>query len=218
MRILMTGATGLVGQGVLREILAGDAVTHVAVLVRRPYEHPDPRVTALVVDAFDALDAVQDRLAPCDACFYCAGAPPLGTPQAQYRYVTLHLTRHLASVYAARNPQGRLLYVSGANADPASRFMPLRVKGETEVALRSLPIDTVMLRPGGVAPVHGERSPHGWMRPLYRVAAPAMSLGVRHLPGLLTSTAHLGRAMLALAAMPSPPAVVENADINRLGA
>ncbi|TXH18992.1 MAG: oxidoreductase [Gammaproteobacteria bacterium] len=172
----------------------------------------------LTVERFDDLSAVIDDLAPFDACFYCAGAPPVGTAEALYRQVTRDLTLHVARAFAERNADGRFLYVSGAHADPDSRFMPLRVKGETERALRQLPLRTVMLRPGGIQPAHGERSPHAWMRPLYAVAAPLMGIGVRLAPGVMTSTAHLGRALLALAAMPAPPPVVENADINRLGA
>lgn len=216
MRILMTGATGLVGQGVLAEVLAHPDATHVSVLGRRPIGHADPRVEDLVVERFDALDGVLDRMAPFDACFYCAGAPPLGTPEAQYRHVTRDLTLHVGRAFAQRNPEARLLYVSGARADPASRIMPLRVKGETEAALQALPVTTVMLRPGGIQPAHGERSPHAWMRPFYAVAAPLMGAGVKLAPGLFTSTAHLGRAMLALAAMPAPPQAVENDAINRL--
>jgi len=218
MRILMTGATGLVGQGVLLETLAHPDVSHVAVLGRREIRQDDPRVDNLLVERFDELGAVVDRLAPFDACFYCAGAPPLGTPEERYRHVTHDLTLHVARAYAQRNPRSRLIYISGAHADPASRFMPLRVKGDTEAALAALPITTVMLRPGGIQPAHGERSPHAWMRPFYAVAAPVMGLGVRFLPRLLTSTAHVGRAMTALACMPSPPRVVENDAINRLGA
>ena len=217
MRILMTGATGLVGQGVLAEALAHPAVTRVAVLGRRPLAHADPRVVDLVVERFDELGPVSDRLAPFDACLYCAGAPPVGTPEPAYRHVTVDLTLHVARAFAERNPGARLLYISGAHADPGSRVMPLRVKGEAEAALRGLPIPTVMLRPGGIAPAHGERSPHGWMRPFYTVAGPAMALGVRLLPGMMTSTALLGRAMLALAAMQEPPGVVENGAINALG-
>src|SRR5690606_9733433 len=104
MRILMTGATGLVGQGVLLEALARPDVSHVAVLGRRALAHPDPRVEDLVVDRFDDLTSVLDRLAPFDACFYCAGAPPLGTPEGTYRHVTLELTLHVARVFAERNP------------------------------------------------------------------------------------------------------------------
>ena len=218
MQILMTGATGLVGQGVLREVLLHPHVSGVGVLGRRPLHSRDTRVLDLTVERFDDLSAVIDDLAPFDACFYCAGAPPVGTAEALYRQVTRDLTLHVARAFAERNANGRFLYVSGAHADPDSRFMPLRVKGETERALRELPLRTVMLRPGGIQPAHGERSPHAWMRPLYAVAAPLMGIGVRLAPGVMTSTAHLGRALLALAAMPAPPPVVENADINRLGA
>lgn len=218
MRILMTGATGLVGQGVLHEVLARADVSAVGLLGRRPGGSDDPRVQELLVQAFDALAPVEDRLAPWDACFYCAGAPPLGTPESEYHRVTVDLTLAVARAYAQRNPGGRLLYVSGAMANPASGVMPLRVKGEAEAALQALPVRTVMLRPGGIQPAHGERSPHAWMRPLYAVGAPLMGVGVRLLPSVMTSTAALGRALLALASMPQPPAVVENAEINRLGA
>src|SRR6478672_4601647 len=218
MRILMTGATGLLGQGVLHEALADPAVTRIGVLGRKAPASTDPRVEDVRVERFDALDAVADRLSPWDHCFYCAGAPPVGTAEAEYRHVTVDLTLHVARAFAEHNPDGRFLYVSGAHADPSSRIMPLRIKGEIEAALQALPIRTVMLRPGGIQPAHGERSPHAWMRPMYAVASPLMGLGVRLLPGLMTSTAHVGRALLALARMPDPPAVVENAEINRLGA
>jgi len=215
MRILMTGASGLVGQGVLREALADPTVSSVTVLARRDLAHPDSRVEALLVDRFDDLQPVETHLASFNACCYCAGAPPLGTPEAEYRHVTFDLTLHVARAFAARNPDARFLYISGAHADAASRFMPLRVKGETEDALRALPITSVMLRPGGIQPSGDERSPHAWMRPLYLVAKPFMGIGVRLAPGLMTSTTQVGRAMLALAAMPDPPPIVENEAIHR---
>lgn len=217
MRILIAGATGLVGQGVLHEVLADPGVTAVGLLVRHPPAVDDSRIALLQVPGYDALDGLGERLRGWEACFYCAGAPPLGTPEPTYRHVTLDLTLHVARAYAAANPSGRFLYISGAGADPASRLMPMRVKGETERALRALPIVTVMLRPGGIAPRHGERSPHPWMRPFYRLAGPGLRLGARLAPALLTDTARVGRALLALARMPAPPAVVENAEINRLG-
>ena len=96
--------------------------------------------------------------------------------------------------------------------------MPLRVKGETERALGGLPVRTVMLRTGGIQPAQGERSPHPAMAAFYTLAGPLMGLGIKLMPGLLTSTERVGRAMLALLAQPNPPPVVENDEINRLGA
>jgi uncharacterized protein YbjT (DUF2867 family) len=218
MHVLLTGATGLVGQGVLHECLQAHDLRQVTVLGRRPTGVEHPRLREILLEDFAHAAGISQRLEGMHACFYCAGAPPLGTSTEDYRHVTLSLTLAVANAYANANPGGRLLYVSGAHADARSRIMPLRVKGETEQALQRLPVRTVMLRPGGVQPVHGERTGHALLKPLYALGGPLMGLGVKLLPGMMTTTAALGRAMLALARMPDPPAIVENADINRYGA
>lgn len=218
MRILITGANGLVGQGVLGECLAADDVTRVVALGRRPSGQTHAKLTELTCPDFSELGAVEDRLQPFDACLYCAGAPPIGTPADRYRHVTLTLTTHVASTLARLNPDITFVYISGARADPASRLMPMRVKGETEHALAALPIRTVMLRPGGIQPVDDVHSPHPGMAAMYRIAGPLMGVGVRLMPGTLTTTARVGRAMLALARQNNPPTIVENDLINRLGA
>ncbi|MEO5812796.1 MAG: NAD-dependent epimerase/dehydratase family protein [Rhodanobacter sp.] len=215
MRILMTGATGLVGQGVLRECLRATDVERVVVLGRHATGVHDPKLDELICADFVDLGAVRERLAPFDACFYCAGAPPIGTAAADYRHVTLTITLHVAEQFAQRNGGAKFLYISGAHANPHSRVMVLKVKGETEQALGALPMTTVMLRPGGVQPVDGVRSPHRQLARVYRVAGPALALARRLLPGQVTSTAEVGRAMLALARADTPPAIVENADINQ---
>ena len=218
MRILLTGATGLVGQGVLRECLRAADVTQVAALGRHPGGESDPKLEDIVVPDFADLRAVEDRLHPFDACLYCAGTLPLGMSEADFRHVTVDLTLNVARTLARRNPALTFVYISGAASNPDSRLMPLRVKGEAERALAELPIRTVMLRPGAIQPVDGVRSPHSGLALMYTLTGPVMGLGVRLLPRAMTTTARIGCAMLALLRQDDPPAVVENAEINQLGA
>lgn len=217
MQILITGANGLVGQGVLQACLRDPEVTRVVALGRRPGGQSHAKLTELTCPDFAELGAVEALLRPFDACLYCAGAPPLGTPEAEYRHVTRDLTMHVAQVLARLNPGLVFLYVSGAHSDPASRLMPLRIKGETENALAALPLRSVMLRTGGVQPVEGVRSPRPALAALYALTGPVMGLGVLLAPGVMTTTQRVGRAMLKLLRQQDPPAVVENAEINRLG-
>jgi len=218
MRILIAGATGLVGQGVLREALADAGVERIGALLRHPLDRREARLTPILADDFADLTAVETQLAPYDACLYCAGVTPIGVDENEYRRVTVDLTANVARVFGRLNPQARFLYISGMGSNPDSRIMPLRVKGEAERTLQALPIATTMLRTGGIQPAHGETSPHALLRPLYAVGAPVLGMGAKLAPAWLTTTAAVGRAMLALARMPNPPAVMENAEINRLGA
>jgi uncharacterized protein YbjT (DUF2867 family) len=137
--------------------------------------------------------------------------------EADYRHVTLDLTLHVARTLMQNNPQLTFVYISGAGSDPRSRLMPLRVKGETERALAALPMRTILLRPGIIQPVDGTRSPHPGLALFYGLANPLMSVGVRMAPRLMTTTAHVGRAMLRLLHEADPQAIVENDEINQLG-
>lgn len=215
LRILLTGAAGLVGQGVALACQRSPQVCRMTALVRHPGSLSGAG-SELIVPDFLRIQDRSDELAGFDACFYCAGVPPVGTAEAEYRRVTLDTTLAVASAWAAANPEGCFLYVSGAGADPRSRLMPLRIKGETEVALHGLPVRTVMLRPGGVRPVPGTGTRHALLKPLYWGGAPLMKLASAIAPSLMTSNLALGQAMIALAGREHPPATVECADINRI--
>lgn len=215
MKVLVTGATGLVGQGVVRACQASAAVERVAALVRKPGDAPSG-LEEIVLSDFMQADTIREALGGFDACFYCAGAPPVGTPEPEYHHVTREVTLAVARAWAAANPQGCFLYVSGAYADPSSRVMPLRIKGETEQDLSALPIRTVMLRPGGVRPVEHTGTRHGALKPLYLLGGPMMKLAERMAPSMVTSNEAIGRAMIALASKSQPPGVVECNEINAL--
>ncbi|MBN5028364.1 oxidoreductase [Stenotrophomonas maltophilia] len=215
LRVLLTGAAGLVGQGVALACQRSHRVANLTALVRHSGSL-NGSGSELIVPDFLRIQEWQDDLLGFDACFYCAGAPPVGTAEAEYRRVTLDTTLAVARAWATANPQGCFLYVSGAGADVRSRVMPLRVKGETERALQELPVRTVMLRPGGVRPVEGTGTRHPLLKPLYWGGAPLMKLAGAIAPSLMTSNLALGQAMIALAGREHPPATVECADINRI--
>ena len=200
----------------LQACLHDRGVAQVTALTRRATGRSDAKFAEVVVEDFARLESAETRLQPFDACFYCAGALPVGVPEGDYRHVTRELTTHVAATLARLNPGMVFAYVSGAFSDPDSMLMPLKVKGETERALAALPIRTVMLRPGGILPADGVRSPHASLAALHALATPFAGVGLRITPGLVTTTANIGKAMLAVARMPDPPAVVENREINAL--
>lgn len=213
-RVLLVGATGLVGQGVLEVLLRSPDIAGVTALVRgsSPIAHPKLRVLrapGLSAAALAALD-----LSGLDACLYCAGPLPLGMTEAAYSEATVATLARVVDAYAAANPKGFVAYVSGMGADPASRLMPLRVKGEAELILARAGIAHTSLRPGVVRPLPGIASPHGLRRWLYALGAPALAAAGRCLPGMFTSTRAIGECMLRLVIDDRRrPVVIENAGI-----
>ena len=219
MNVILTGASGLVGQGVLIECLRDPRVASVLSLGRSSSGRDDPKLTDLLVPDMADLSAVESQLRGKDACFYCAGAGIVGSSLREYRSVTFDMTLHVAQTCARTNPGMTFVYVSGAGSDPHSPVPWLRIKGEIEEALQALPLRVVRFRAGGVQPVNEVRSSHGWLRAVYTVSAPALSLATRYLPNDFTTTERMGRAMIEMAAQGdrSSPRV-DNAEINRLGA
>jgi uncharacterized protein YbjT (DUF2867 family) len=220
MNVLLFGATGMVGQGVLRECLLDAEVTRVVALGRSPVAQSHAKLENIVqADLYDYAGD-EARLSGFDACFFCLGVSSAGMPEPKYRHLTYDLTLAAATVLARLNPAMTFVYVSGAGTDSSERgrSMWARVKGETENALLRLPFKAAfMFRPGAIQPLHGVRSKTRLYQAVYDVAGPLLGLLVRLAPSWATTTERIGRAMLVVAKRGAPSPWVEGADINRLG-
>ena len=213
--LLVFGASGMVGQGVLRECLLDDRVGEVRAVVRRPLDVVNPKLRQVVVED---LASPGNHLAGVDCTFDSAGVSSTGKREPEYRRLTYDLTLGIARAVADASPGSGFVYVSGAGTDRNGRLMWARVKGETEDAVAALPLRTWMFRPGLIQPLHGVTSKTPLYSAVYRVLRPVVSLLARVAPGQVTSTEAVGRAVLAVAAGGVAPGVVTTAGINALAA
>lgn len=219
MRVLIVGATGMVGQGVLRECLSAPDVGEVIVLGRSKIDPVPSGLRQLVQDDLFDLTPVEPELWGIDACFFCLGVSSSGMSAAAYRHITCELTLAVAAVLARLNPAMTFIYVSGAGADSTElgRSMWARIKGRTENALKALPFAGVYLfRPAIIQPLHGIQSKTSSYRRFYTLTRPLLPIMRRLFPNLVVTTEEVGRAMLNAARRGSGRLVLESRDIARL--
>src|SRR5512133_2124444 len=219
MKVLLFGATGMIGQRVLRECLRDPRVTQVLVVGRRPTGQTHPKLREVLHQNYLDFSAIEADLSGLDACFFCLGVSSAGLTEEAYRRVTYEITLVAAQTMSRLNPDMTFSYVSGAGTDSTEhgRIMWARVKGETENALLRLPFKAVYLfRPGAIQPLHGITSSTKLYRILYRVLGPFFPLLKAVAPDSFTTTEQLGRAMLHAGLEGAPKAVLETRDINRL--
>jgi uncharacterized protein YbjT (DUF2867 family) len=216
MNILLYGASGMVGRGVLRECLADPHIEHIVAAGRSPSGQRDPKLRDLVLTDLEDYSEQEARLVGFDACFFCLGMTSAGLTEQEYRHATFDLTLAAARTLARLNPRMTFIYVSGAGTDSTEkgRSMWARVKGQTENALLALPFKaSYMLRPGMIQPQHGIRSRTRSYRVAYAVLKPFMPALKALFPKHITSTEQLGRVMLSLAKDGYAKPVLETADI-----
>jgi uncharacterized protein YbjT (DUF2867 family) len=219
MKVVLFGATGMVGQGVLRECLLDAEVESVLAVVRNPTGQRHAKLHEIVHDDFLDFSRIESQLAGYDACFFCLGVSSLGMSEEQYRRLTYDITLAAARTLAKLNPQMVFIYVTGRGTDASERgkLMWARVKGKTENDLLKLPFKAAyMFRPAGIQPLHGIRSKTGWVQAIYVGAAPLLSLLNRLAPTYMTTTEQVGRAMIKVARQGYPKPVLESDDINRI--
>lgn len=216
MNVMIFGATGMVGQGVLRECLLDPRVTRVLTVGRQATGQQNPKLVEQVhADLFD-YTGLEQALTGYDACFFCLGVSSAGMSERDYAHLSYDLTLAAAQTLARLNPAMTFVYVSGAGTDSTEqgRSMWARVKGRTENALLRLPFKAAyMFRPGAIQPLHGIRSKTPLYQTIYTVAGPLMG-GLRALfPKSISTTEQMGKAMIAVAAHGYPKRVLETADI-----
>jgi uncharacterized protein YbjT (DUF2867 family) len=219
MKVIIFGATGMLGGGVLRECLLDAGVERVLTVGRLATGIRHEKLREIVHKNLLDLSAIEGELQGYDACFFCLGVTSVGMTEAEYRKVTYGITMAVAETLVKLNPGMTFVYVSGAGTDSSEqgRVMWARVKGATENALLRLPFKgAFMFRPAVIQPLHGIKSKTRLYQAFYDVLGPLLTLGKRWLPKYVTSTEQVGKAMLAVARRDGGRGVLEGEDINAL--
>ncbi|MGN9785210.1 NAD(P)H-binding protein [Nonomuraea sp. ZG12] len=213
MRVIIFGATGMIGQGVLHECLADDRVEAVLTVGPSPTGRAHGKLREIVHGDLLDLTAVESELAGFDACFFCLGVSSAGLDEREYRRLTYDVVLSAGTTLARLDPGSTFVYVSAAGADAQGRQMWARVRGMTENALLALPFQAYVLRPGFIQP----RPSHTpFYRLAYVVARPFYPVLRRLMPAAVTTTEQIGRAMIAIADHGAPKRVLGAVDINAL--
>jgi uncharacterized protein YbjT (DUF2867 family) len=219
MKVIVVGATGMVGQGVLRECLLDPGVERVLVVGRRSLGQSDAKLLERVVPDLTDLAAIEGELAGYDACFFCLGVTSVGLKEDQYRKVTYDITAAFVRSLARQSPGLTFVFVSGRGTDSTEKgpVMWARVKGAAEnLVLQGGFKAAYMFRPGVIQPLHGIRSRTRAYRVLYTLFSPVFALMKIVSPSSIATTETIGRAMLVAARGGASKTILENADINDL--
>jgi uncharacterized protein YbjT (DUF2867 family) len=212
-RVIVTGATGMVGEGVMHECLLHPAVSEVLIIVRKSTGVTHPKLKEIVHADFYNIEPIKEKLAGYDACFFCLGISSVGMKEDDYYKITYNLTMHVGEILVQQNPFMTFCYISGAGTDSTEkgRLMWARVKGKTENDLQQLGFAHVYnFRPAIISPTKGLKNTLGfykwlgWMLPILRTVA----------PNTITSLKNLGIAMINTALKGYPKTILEVKDIN----
>ena len=217
MKVILFGATGMVGQGVLLECLEDSDVSHVLALGRRSTGVQHGKLKEILHNDFTDYSGVGDDLAGFDACFFCLGVSSVGMSESRYRRITYDFTLAAARALATINPGLVFCYVSGEGADSSEtgRVMWARVRGKTENDLLKLPLaGAYSFRIGYVHPVKGVTAQVPWVRFMYWLLGPLYPVLRRVLPRHVTTSETVGRAMIRVAQHGYSASVLKSDDIN----
>jgi uncharacterized protein YbjT (DUF2867 family) len=222
MKVVIFGATGMVGKGVLLECLDDARIEGVLLVSRHPIDVSHPKIREILDKDLGEFASIQTQFVDLDACFFCLGVSSVGLSESRYHHLTYDLT--IAAATALASVAARRLtfcYVSGEGTDGTERGRSAwaRIKGKTENALLRLPFKAAfMFRPGYIQPLRGIRSKTRWYQVLYDVLGPFYPFLRLLFPRSTTTTVNIGRAMIHVAATGYSKQILHSADINQLSA
>jgi uncharacterized protein YbjT (DUF2867 family) len=220
MKVVLYGATGMVGAGVLMECIADPRVESVLCVGRKPTGVPHPKVRDLLLKDPMDYSAIGGAFDGVDACFWCLGITSLGMTETEYTRITVDFTVAGAKALAAASPAMAFCFVSGASTDSTEKgkVMWARVKGRAENAVFAMFPRSWAFRPGYIQPMKGVKSKTTWVNAVYTVMAPLYPIFRPFTGNFATTTENVGLAMLEVATNGEAKKILENADINRIAA
>ena len=219
MKVVLFGATGMVGSGVLLECLDSPRVESVVSVSRGGTGITHAKLHEVLHRNFLEFKTIRDAFVGADACFFCLGVSSTGMREAAYRELTHGVTLAAANELLAVSPQLTFIFVSGEGTDSTERgrSMWARVKGKTENDLLAMPFKAAyMFRPGFIQPMRGVRSKTPAYQVVYNVTRPITPMIRALFPRHTTTTVNIGRAMIEVAAEGFPRSIIYSADINAL--
>lgn len=214
-KVLITGATGMVGKGVLLECLESDRISEVQVLNRNPLDFTHPKLKEILLKDFLEVETIKEQVKDIDGCFHCMGISSVGINEEAYTKTTYEITKALVDVLYEINRNMVFNYVSGTGTDGTEngRSMWARVKGKTENYIMNKGFrNTYMFRPGVIIPEKGIKSRTGWYQFLYVLLQPFYPLlkKSKH----ITTTTRIGQVMIMSLFESKDTKHLENTDIN----
>ena len=219
LKVIIFGATGMVGQGALLEACKTPDLSEILCITRNKIQKTNPKIKNIVLKNLFDLNSIQDQLKGYDACFFCLGTSSLGKSEKQYKHISYDLTLKNAEILKAKNPNMTFIYVSAAGADSSEKgkVMWARVRGKIENKLFSLGFKSVhSMRPSYIQPFDGIKSRTTLYRILYNLVGFAFPLFQRITPNSVTSTRSIGKAMIYLARTHQGPKILGPKEINEL--
>lgn len=211
-RAIITGATGMVGEGVLNECLQHPQVEKVLVINRKPCGVTHPKLKEIIHADFYDISPIQPQLSGYNACYFCLGVSSVGMKEPEYYKLTYTLTLHVAGILSKLNPDMTFCYVSGAGTDSSEngRSMWARVKGKTENDLMKLPFKKVFaFRPGFMHPTQGLKN----TSPYYKYVSWLYPAGRAAFPHFFCTLQELGLAMINAVYQQNNRGVIDGKDI-----